>query len=182
MLPLQPPAHIKNIYIRSENKPSEKTGRGQTDGNGRKNKKFLKKRAKALEKFLNLLYTDTVFKIRGCSSPGRAIRSQRIGSQFESDHLHQPNTRPKPCKSWVLGAVFHFRAKIAESSGSIRATNRRFCPLFHRSQCLYALVDTEIRTLSDRSPRTEKGKCLSSRYQVCARFLRKVLQTLKTKA
>ena len=31
--------------------------------------------------------------IRGCSSPGRAIRSQRIGSQFESDHLHQQTDR-----------------------------------------------------------------------------------------
>ena len=31
--------------------------------------------------------------IRGCSSPGRAIRSQRIGSQFESDHLHQQMDR-----------------------------------------------------------------------------------------
>ena len=138
-------------------------------------------KAKTIEKSARIRYNNIAFE-RGCSSPGRAIRSQRIGSQFESDHLHQPNTRPKPCKSWVLGAVFHFRAKIAESSGSIRATNRRFCPLFHRSQYLYALVDTEIRTLSDRSPRTEKGKCLSSRYQVCARFLRKVLQTLKTKA
>ena len=39
----------------------------------------------------NLLKYDIIIKyfIWGCSSPGRAIRSQRIGSQFESDHLHQ---------------------------------------------------------------------------------------------
>ena len=38
----------------------------------------------------NLLKYDIIIKyfIWGCSSPGRAIRSQRIGSQFESDHLH----------------------------------------------------------------------------------------------
>lgn len=51
-----------------------------------------------IEKILELLYTIRAFsakRIWGCSSPGRAIRSQRIGSQFESDHLHHAKRVPK---------------------------------------------------------------------------------------
>ena len=50
--------------------------------------KLSEKQAKTIEKSARIRYNNIAFE-RGCSSPGRAIRSQRIGSQFESDHLHQ---------------------------------------------------------------------------------------------
>lgn len=71
-----------------------------------------------------MLYTDTVFKKRGCSSPGRAIRSQRIGSQFESDHLHQQKTALKGGFFAVWGCEETSRRGKA-SAVRVREDNRR---------------------------------------------------------
>ena len=80
-----------------------------------------------IEKILELLYTIRAFsakRIWGCSSPGRAIRSQRIGSQFESDHLHHAKGYPTGYPFCVAEIFARSARRVCSHSGLFRARVR----------------------------------------------------------
>ena len=103
-----------------------------------------------LDTYSNNRYAPRVFAVRGCSSAGRARRSQRRGQEFDPPHLHQTliQYNPKKCKKTRVNRGFLLRdaSKLVFYSRRLsRHTNgllRQIIGLFQRALRLIGIMKT----------------------------------------